>query len=443
MVGRLGLVFLLFFASGASGLIYEIVWVREFGTLFGSTVYSAALVTGIFMSGLGIGGFLAGRWADRAFDVDPVRPLRWYAGFELGIALLAGLAMLSIPQLAELSAWASSYVEGPDGWHRLSAFSSLFRYGCAVVLLGPVTLLMGGTLTLLIRFLVADEVASAGWRIGALYGVNTAGAALGCLLTDTLLVPSIGLRATQSIAIGLNLLAALGAYLLARSLHGRAPHAAPSGPAAAAPAVEPAVGSATAWVALAIALTGFASMAMQIVWFRHLISLFGGTREVFSLLLTVILVGIWLGSLAGGGLERLTRRPVQIFLLAQVAFVLWALNALLLLDRGEVLIAMREQFEATRDAATWVRSIGRYQVLLGATAWVVGPPAFFSGAAFPLANAIVQRSRESVGRRAGLLYLANTCGGVAGSLLANRYASLLIPAQWKTGQGQINPFMCV
>ena len=179
MVGRLGLVFLLFFASGASGLIYEIVWVREFGTLFGSTVYSAALVTGIFMSGLGIGGFLAGRWADRAFDVDPVRPLRWYAGFELGIALLAGLAMLSIPQLAELSAWASSYVEGPDGWHRLSAFSSLFRYGCAVVLLGPVTLLMGGTLTLLIRFLVADEVASAGWRIGALYGVNTAGAALG------------------------------------------------------------------------------------------------------------------------------------------------------------------------------------------------------------------------------------------------------------------------
>ena len=59
-----GLIFVLFFASGASGLVYEIVWVRQFGLLFGSTVYSAALVTGIFMCGLGVGSWLAGRWAD-------------------------------------------------------------------------------------------------------------------------------------------------------------------------------------------------------------------------------------------------------------------------------------------------------------------------------------------------------------------------------------------
>ena len=44
-----GLLLLLFFASGSSGLVYELVWIRQFGTLFGSSIYSAAIVTGIYM----------------------------------------------------------------------------------------------------------------------------------------------------------------------------------------------------------------------------------------------------------------------------------------------------------------------------------------------------------------------------------------------------------
>jgi len=394
-----------------------VVWVRQFGTLFGSTVYSVALVTALFMLGLGVGGWLAGAWADRAFRADPLRPLRGYGYFELGIALGALLAMLVIPQLAELAARTSSYEVGEHGWHWLSPWSSAVRYGCATLLLAPVTLLMGGTLTLLIRFLVAEDLSAAGWRIGLLYGVNTAGAALGCLLTDTLLVPLVGLRATQLGAVVLNVAAGLGALLLARVLGPRmaAPPREPAGEPATPRAQEAAL---VAWIGLVVLLTGFASMAMQVVWFRHLSSLFGGTREVFSLLLTVILVGIWLGSLAAGWLERVTRRPVHLLLVAQVLFVAWTLNALLLLDRREVLVALREAFAATEGAATWLRQLARYRALLAATAWVVGPPAFLAGAAFPLANAIVQRARERVGGRAGLLYLANTSGGVLGSLVA-------------------------
>ena len=61
------------------------------------------------------------------------------------------------------------------------------------LLLTPITLLMGGTLTLLIRHLVRKDLDVGGWRIAALYGVNTAGAALGCFLTDFALVPASGL----------------------------------------------------------------------------------------------------------------------------------------------------------------------------------------------------------------------------------------------------------
>ena len=71
----------------------------------------------------------------------------------------------------------------------LSTASYLARAAIAVVLLTPITLLMGGTLTLLIRHLVRHDLEVGGWRIALLYAVNTAGAALGCSLTDFVLVP--------------------------------------------------------------------------------------------------------------------------------------------------------------------------------------------------------------------------------------------------------------
>jgi spermidine synthase len=54
----------------------------------------------------------------------------------------------------------------------------------------------------------------------------------------------------------------------------------------------------------------------------------------------------------------------------------------------------------------------------------VGLPSLLAGMSFPLANAVVQRVDEAVGRRAGILYFANTVGAVAGSLLAGY---LLLP----------------
>jgi predicted membrane-bound spermidine synthase len=88
-----------FALSGASGLILEVAWVRNFGNVFGSTVHSASLVTAIFMCGLGVGALLAGRIADRNPVNNPARLVRLYARFELGIAAL-GLALAwAIPAL--------------------------------------------------------------------------------------------------------------------------------------------------------------------------------------------------------------------------------------------------------------------------------------------------------------------------------------------------------
>src|SRR4030095_10662804 len=80
-----------------------------------------------------------------------------------------------------------------------------------------ITLLMGATLTLLIRHVVGREVGAAGWRVSLLYATTPAGASLGCLLTDALLVPVLGIRGTQTAAATLNLGAGLGALALSRA----------------------------------------------------------------------------------------------------------------------------------------------------------------------------------------------------------------------------------
>jgi spermidine synthase len=420
------LIFVLFFASGASGLVYEIVWVRQFGLLFGSTVYSAALVTGIFMCGLGVGSWLAGRWADARFARGAALPLRAYGVCELLIAAWALALVPGIPWLATLAADASSYRAAPNGWLELGAAGSLARYACAALALLPVTLVMGGTLTLLIRHWIRDDLGRAGWQVAALYAVNTGGAALGCLLTDTLLVPALGIFATQLAAVALNLFAGVGALVLARG----APAAATAAPPRAGAAAALHFGPALRWAGAALALGGFAAMALQIVWFRFLIALYGPYRPVFSLLLSIILVGIWLGSLGAGALVRRGASAAGVYALAVVGFGLYAALALAFAPADG---AARYHALVEGTGGAWPL----YRAVLQGALVMVGIPALLSGAAYPLANALVQDRADAVGGRAGALYLANTLGSVLGSWAGG---FLLLPALGM--QGTVGVVLC-
>src|SRR2546425_13357212 len=63
---------ILFFCSGASALIYQMLWLRMTGLVFGVTIYAASTVAASFMAGLALGSMVAGRLADRVR-----RPLAW------------------------------------------------------------------------------------------------------------------------------------------------------------------------------------------------------------------------------------------------------------------------------------------------------------------------------------------------------------------------------
>ena len=417
------LVCLLFFCSGTSGLIYQVIWVRVFGNVFGNTVSSASLVVAIFMMGLGVGSYVVGAWADRRYATRPESLLRTFGYAELAIGVIGlGLPTL-LPLLGQVSALVSSYALSTDGWYVLSTTTHVARGAIAIALLTPVALLMGGTLTLLIRHVVRQDVTKGSWRIALLYGVNTAGAALGCFLTDFTLVPAVGLGGTQIVAVFLNLVAAAGAfYLSSRPTHtiDAARRRADAGGDIRRATTTPALTSASTFAilpaSLAIALSGFAAMGMEILWVRHFTVLLGGFRAVFSLLLTVILLGIGIGSLAGGQLTRRTSRPAESFMLAQALLVAFSLLGLAATSADSIRATVMAQ--ATSGAPLRPTAFAELWFNAGPILLAVGIPALLMGVGFPLANAMIQSAEETVGRRAGLLYLSNTLAAVIGSLVS-------------------------
>jgi len=447
------LIYLAFFLSGISGLVYQVVWVKWFSRIFGNSLHSASLVVSVFMCGLGLGSYLVGRWSDRRAAGDSILPLRMYGYAEIAIGLLGGLLALLLPALEPLAATISSYQAGPEGWFELSRSAYAARYALAVLLLAPVTILMGGTLTLLIRYLLVHDLSLAGWRVGLLYGINTLGAATGAFATDLLLIPSVGLLAAQALAVAFNLAAAALALRLV-SPRREMPASVPAGPPPEArelPASVPAgpppealratpedahLKERTA-VSLAILCSGFAAMGLEIIWYRYLAVLLGGYQSVFSLLLTCMLAAMWLGSTAGGWMQRRLRRPLQIFIVTQALLALSAVLLLVLID-PEVTrshfaaLARAHQAEPAGASRLW-HTLVNLRIVLA----LCGLPAFLMGFAYPLANAAVQRTKRHIGGRAGTLYLANTIGAVAGSAATG---FILIP--WLGMQNSLTVLVC-
>jgi spermidine synthase len=211
-----------------------------------------------------------------------------YAFLELGIGIIGVTVLVGMPLIGGLyTAWAGSGLAG-----------ILLRCVAAAVCLVPPTLLMGATLPAISRF-VETTPEGVSW-LGFFYGGNIGGAVLGSLLAGFYLLRVYDSATTTYVAVALNLTVALIALALAKTT----PHEA----VAPAPAnVERAPGSWAVYVA--IALSGMTALAAEVIWTRILSLLFGATVYTFSLILTVFLVGLGIGSSVGAALARAVARP--------------------------------------------------------------------------------------------------------------------------------------
>lgn len=390
------LVACLLFLSGATALVYELVWSKYLGNVLGNSGQAHAVVLATFMGGQALGAFVFGRTADRAKN-----PLALYGILELGVGLYA----LAFPYVLDVlgALWLSVAPAVPDGY-RLGPRLLV----SALSLLVP-TLLMGGTLPALVRHF-ASSLTGVRYELARLYAVNSLGAAVGVFIAGTKLVPAIGLSSSANMAAGLNILLAFGALALARRFApALAPGQAPSGDAGDEVSY-PRIAVRAALIG--VLLSGFTSMLYQVTWIRLLSIVLGASTYAFTLILTAFIMGIGLGSF-----WLMTRKgqvdSLRLFGRLQVALVASICVALPLYVRLPHLFR-KAQWMMTRSLETWPL----FQLLtFGFCCLVLLVPTFFMGAAFPAAARVATAKVSEVGRQLGGVYLWNTVGTITGSAL--------------------------
>ncbi len=406
---RLWSLTLLLFGSGLCALVYQIAWLREFRLIFGASTAASAAVLAIFMGGLGIGGVLFGHKVDRS-----ARPLRFYATLEW---IIAGFTVAT-PFL--LDAIRATYL-GLGGTIRLGVGAgALARLVLAACVLAVPTLLMGGTLPAVCRAAESEDDRGRR-RVGLLYGINTLGAVTGCVLATFFLLERFGTRRTLWIACGLNLGVALVAGLLSR----REPRLDVN-----AKSVDDGLADARsappAYVLGSAAVVGFAFFLMEIVWYRMLGPLLGGTVFTFGLILATALAGIGVGGAIYYFLMR--DRPATLRGFATTC-MLEAVTVALPLALGDRLAILALDLRPGPQAS-FLTYVAGWSVITGI---VVFPTAVVAGAQFPLLIALLGRGRRAVGRQVGLAYLWNTLGAIAGSLAGGfgLIPALTAPGCWR------------
>ena len=390
---RSGLIALLLFGSGFCALLYETTWLREFRLVFGASTAASAVVIGVFMAGVGLGGVLLGRISETRG-----RPLAFYGKLELIIAGTAALSPLLILAARYLYvALGGSEAMGP-------AMGTALRLILAAIIIGTPTFAMGGTLPAAARAAVSSEDLQRR-AVGLLYGANTLGAVTGAAIGTFYCFENFGNRLTLWMAAALNVSIAMTALYVSKSQEFVGDSNLPKefGKKECQTQASP------AFVFTAAGLVGFSFFLMELVWYRMLGPLLGGSTFSFGLILAVALLGIGLGGAAYALLGLRHAASLHFFAVTCAAEALFIAIPYALGDR----IAM---------VAMLLRPLGTLGFYGHVVAWtalclvVIFPAAFVAGVQFPVLIALVGKGRKNVGSQTGYAYASNTAGALIGSL---------------------------
>ena len=364
--------FIFFFISGFCSVLYELVWLRLAMAQFGVTTAMVSIVLSVFMAGLGIGSWASGRWLGPSDESGKSPGLRIYALLEL----LIGVSAVIVPYGLLLG-------------HRLlesSGLTSSLSYYCLAGLWVSLTLLpwcalMGATVPVGMRAIEQTLPAESRRSFSYLYSANVGGAVFGTIL-PLFLIELLGFRGTLKIGAACNLLIAVSAFALSRTLTR-------TRPASAAPIVpQPASASGSNWILTLLFLSGLTCMAMEVVWMRAYTPYYGTVVYTFASILGVYLLSTFIGSVV---YRRWSARWTQE---NPIVWTLLATCALL------PLVATNPSFQMARLP----------RVLLGLP--------LFTGLLGFLTPMLVDRFSSGNPSRAGTAYAINVAGCILGPLVA-------------------------
>lgn len=404
---RGGVVAGMVFASGVAGLVYQILWMKQLGLLFGNTAQAASATLAAFFLGLGVGSWW---WGRRVSSTK--RPLRVYALLEWGIA---GSAILYFGLLLCFESFYPALYQMLGGTEWMLGAKLLL----ALLLVFPAAFFMGGTVPVIGQVMISN-CRQFGRTAAWLYGLNTLGAAIGVWAAAFVLIPNLGFKMTYALTVLLS--AAVGgvAWKLAKQ---------------EVPAVlventaleEDAIGDRPGWwgrsalVGLCF-FSGFVVLALEVVWTRIFAQVHENSVYAFAIILMVVLIGLGIGAGISSLVARFVKRPM--LALAVMAVV----GGSLLVIGPSLLMRVTKHLEPVHTMEPWAEYMqSSFKMAVGGIGFIV----IALGTVFPFLMKVAERGLKMPGRMLGRLLAINTAGAIVGSLLCGFF---LLPSlgMWGT-----------
>jgi spermidine synthase len=381
--------------SGAAALVYESLWMRSFGLIFGGTTSAVAMVLAVFMGGMALGSALAARG-------PAARPLQAYARVEMAVG---ATALLALPLLRALP-WAYGLLVARAGL--TGALEPLGIAALAALVLLPPTILLGATVPLAVEFLArAGTDVHAGF--GRLYLLNTLGGALGVALAPFVLVPALGVRATLVAAAAASLFVGGVARRWALEIGPLPPR--PTGAAKPPADIREPVPGPVLGPALAFA-SGAATFGVEVLWTRSYALVIGSSVYAFNVMLLAVLLGIATGTAAYGRVRDRIGRPTRdvgaLFAAAGLGVLAgqWTIGKLPIAYLA-ALSVLPVSFAAHQAAGLALCLVTMLPVTLAL------------GLTFPLLLHLAGPDALGAQEASGRLYAWNTAGAIGGALAAD------------------------
>jgi spermidine synthase len=406
---KLIFLFVLFFLSGAAGLLYQVMWMKELSLLFGSSTQSAAVTTAAFFFGLGLGAYkvsyLAEAYAKKSVNRDQFY-LGFYAGLEIAIAGSALLYFLIYP------AFNSVYASMFDVLQTYSWLLIAVKLLLAMVLLSIPAFFMGGTLPVMAELVVSAQSLFAR-RVASIYFINTLGACVGAVAGGFWLPRVFGFNTTYIIAIvtsiSLALLTLGYRYYFRRHDSASGFSNSETSDNRREEVTSRGHGNVPNIVLLLAAWSGFATLALQVLWTRLFAQVLQNSTYTYSAILSVFLFALTIGAF-------IARRLAKIKKSEKILAVIMLMSALVVALTPSWYMTMTNDMSYVGGKVELTGYVLEVLVLI---ATVIGPAVIVTGVCLPYLYKLVE---ESVGDRyaqvVGRINSTNTFAAIVGSLIA-------------------------
>lgn len=386
-----------FIFSGATGLIYEVLWARMLGLVFGATTLAVSTVLAAFMGGLALGSALAGRLARRIR-----KPLSTYGWMEIGVAIYALLVPLLFSWVDHLYALI---------WQQLQpgffAFS-LWRFLLSCLLLLVPTTLMGATLPVLASALLRSSGHNSS-SVTRLYACNLAGAIMGTLAAGFLLLPGLGVRTTIVVAAAINIIVGMIALVAQRHTTSARTVDQPVQVSGGSGTDEVGPDGRRFWFFAAV-VSGFVTISTQVSWTRILTMIIGSSTYAFSIVVALFLIGLAGGAWLVGRKDRSSMLRSTI-LIVELITALSLLLSLFVLNRVPGLLV---NLGLRMQITSWA---GLLALQIMAATLLVLVPALLMGMVMPLVLVWASVKHTRAVALVGRTYAVNTIGAIAGAFV--------------------------